>query len=611
MKVKIILIVALCCAQQGFAQPKEYINYNLDNYTIHSVFEDTADFYSRGIYSVYKYSWVQEKEKIQSDKLINGKPFVLKSYTEYLRDGRKRYSESPYDNGKRVEKYYYHNRFEDLALVERREEVSETTTTYYNWLFYDEEDILKEEFAYRVFKGTPFDFQKLLRYEKNKEQENIVITAKEIGYDTMPDKDNIYRFQFPRLIKSTPQYQSKEQQFIWLNGRFLPTEIKNYVVDGRDVQFKYDAAGRIVSEVWHNKKGLENKTEYYYSADNRERVQQGYHMLGKEKSNATVRRYNEYNDIVFEQTTEYTGIPYGITVYEYVYDAKGNWLDKKKYYIPVEKGITGKKQLQEWFIREIKYYEPGDTPRFIALPLLPNELIAERIKIPQRAAQKLLEKEEFDEAVQTGNFDDRIKTRSAGSIEAFTPKFWKLVDTAYGDLDGIEGDEAVAVFQTPIEIDMGFAHCLAIFKKKNNAWQLWHQTTSPVLSTGEGGMMGNPFDGISIERRCIVLDHWGGSRDKWSYTHRYRYQNGDWFLIGATSGGGAPCDFFYKFDYNLITGDAVASYMTEACEEVEEKQPHIDRKEKQKLKMSLPKMDDFVPGNNLYPKKIAGRDFYY
>lgn len=77
-----------------------------------------------------------------------------------------------------------------------------------------------------------------------------------------------------------------------------------------------------------------------------------------------------------------------------------------------------------------------------------------------------------------------------------------------------------------------------------------------VLDGNEGGVFGDPFDGLVIERGAVVISHYGGSRDRWSYTHRYRFQNGQWMLIGLTIGNTDTLDLehFDELDINLSTG---------------------------------------------------------
>ena len=77
-----------------------------------------------------------------------------------------------------------------------------------------------------------------------------------------------------------------------------------------------------------------------------------------------------------------------------------------------------------------------------------------------------------------------------------------------------------------------------------------------VLDGDEGGVFGDPFNSLLVERGAVVISHYGGSRDRWSYTHRYRYQNGQWMLIGLTIGSTDTLDLehFDEQDINLSTG---------------------------------------------------------
>lgn len=158
-------------------------------------------------------------------------------------------------------------------------------------------------------------------------------------------------------------------------------------------------------------------------------------------------------------------------------------------------------------------------------------------------------------------------------------------------------------------IDHGDAEqVLAIYKKENGKWKILHQTSAPLLSSQSGGMMGNPFTGISISKKSIVIKHFGGSRDKWEYTHRYRFQNGDWYLIGASSGFGAPCDYWVSFDYNMSAGDATYKKTVENCENGENK---VVQSQKSNKKITQPKMDDFAPGDHTFKFPNVKNEIYY
>ena len=141
-----------------------------------------------------------------------------------------------------------------------------------------------------------------------------------------------------------------------------------------------------------------------------------------------------------------------------------------------------------------------------------------------------------------------------------------ILTEAIGDLtkDGI--DERVVIRNTSEVGDFGIIREILIYNWEDEHWVLWHTSTGAVLPSEHGGMMGDPFEGVSIERGCIVFKHFGGSRDKWNYTHRFRFQNNNWELIGATIVVGAPCDQWETLDYNLSNGDVVYTIEYGECE---------------------------------------------
>lgn len=127
----------------------------------------------------------------------------------------------------------------------------------------------------------------------------------------------------------------------------------------------------------------------------------------------------------------------------------------------------------------------------------------------------------------------------------------KVIGEAMGDLDKDGIDEKLIVLDTGLDGEIGTQRTLLIYKKKQDKWALWHSSQGPILDSAHGGMMGDPFISVDIQRGAIVIDHFGGSRHKWSYTHRYRFNNKAWYLIGATINYGAPCEGFFNFDFNV------------------------------------------------------------
>lgn len=187
-----------------------------------------------------------------------------------------------------------------------------------------------------------------------------------------------------------------------------------------------------------------------------------------------------------------------------------------------------------------------------------------------------------------------------------------IMGQADGDLDKDGIAEKAVVFESlEGEDETGMARILIIYKQESGKWVEWVNTDQAVLSADEGGMMGDPFDGIDITKGILIINHWGGSSWKWSHTDKYRFQKGDFYLIGYSSHYGKPCEYWEDYDYNLSTGDCIFNFEPDVCEEYA---PDGDygpkREEKFKHKMEdLPKLTNrrSVQYNFKSPK---GEDIY-
>lgn len=196
-------------------------------------------------------------------------------------------------------------------------------------------------------------------------------------------------------------------------------------------------------------------------------------------------------------------------------------------------------------------------------------------------------------------FDDSIEL----------PAGWKLISEARGDVTKDELQERVQIIEaTTAEGDAAPERRIRIYKLAKWNWTFWQEIAGGVLPADAGGMVGDPFEELSIERSCIVLRHFGGSRIRWSYTHRYRWQNEAWEMIGATVVYGAACDYWHEMDYNLSTGKIVGQIEVENCDtETSSK----DRFEFSRPMSPLPRLDNYEPGTTAVA--VPGRDltFYF
>ncbi|MCR6641208.1 MAG: hypothetical protein NVV82_19975 [Sporocytophaga sp.] len=192
-------------------------------------------------------------------------------------------------------------------------------------------------------------------------------------------------------------------------------------------------------------------------------------------------------------------------------------------------------------------------------------------------------------------------------------RVYKILAEAQGDLDKDSINEKVVVYDTGEEGDMGTIRNIEIFKLSGKQWKLWHSSSGAVLPSQHGGPMGDPFEGVTVEKGCIAIYHSGGGRYKWFYTHRYRFQKGEWYLIGTTIRYGEPACNLNTFDYNLSTGKIEATIEEWPCEEEAEDEGE-DKKEEFSFVVKpakLPLMDGFYPGDNKVQISKKDKSFYY
>ena len=156
----------------------------------------------------------------------------------------------------------------------------------------------------------------------------------------------------------------------------------------------------------------------------------------------------------------------------------------------------------------------------------------------------------------------------ADSLQDFIPAQWELIASAQGDLnkDGLDDYAAIIEYLTEVsetrvfgdytEEILGRPRILFMaFAKPGDGLCLSVQNNDLVLRAHEGGMMGDPFSDLAIERGAVRIDYYGGSSWRWAKTVRFRYQQDDWYLIGYTDKsyhtfGGKMTEY----DYNPLTG---------------------------------------------------------
>lgn len=166
-----------------------------------------------------------------------------------------------------------------------------------------------------------------------------------------------------------------------------------------------------------------------------------------------------------------------------------------------------------------------------------------------------------------------IVTFSAYQQQDDIPKAYTLLKEVYGDLDKDSVDEKVVVYNMNNDTtneegaEYHTDRNMIIYKETKTSWRIWKRSTQAIMNSGDGGMMGDPFSSLEIKNGILEIVHFGGSRTKWNFTDKYRFQHSEFALIGIPSFSGDPCDFWEKIEYNISTGKIIYSYEEEDCDE--------------------------------------------
>ncbi len=138
------------------------------------------------------------------------------------------------------------------------------------------------------------------------------------------------------------------------------------------------------------------------------------------------------------------------------------------------------------------------------------------------------------------------------SVQQALPSGWHIFAQTGGDLnnDGIE--DLALILEGDKEIDetrvYGDNHTdiikesqkpriLAIFfgKKNSNTFSLSAQNNDFILRAKEGGVIGEPFEQMTIKDEQLYLRFKGGSLWRWEMGYTFSFLNNDWTLTNAIS----------------------------------------------------------------------------
>lgn len=122
------------------------------------------------------------------------------------------------------------------------------------------------------------------------------------------------------------------------------------------------------------------------------------------------------------------------------------------------------------------------------------------------------------------------------SVQSFIPKGYAVLNFTKGDLNRDKIEDAILILKRDNEsIEMEDAPRRPLFiliGEKNGAYKKAAENNTTVLTIQDGGVMGDPFEGVTIKNGYFSVEHYGGSAWRWTHivTYKYDKKKKTWFL---------------------------------------------------------------------------------
>jgi hypothetical protein len=121
-------------------------------------------------------------------------------------------------------------------------------------------------------------------------------------------------------------------------------------------------------------------------------------------------------------------------------------------------------------------------------------------------------------------FTLHIQAQNTSLFNKFIPKGYQLLDSKSGDInqDGIT--DYIIICKSPNEDQEEMKRPLLILHgNANGELSLFKRNDNIVLCYLCGGVMGDPYTGMTLKKNYFSVEHEGGSSDKWSRIITFKY----------------------------------------------------------------------------------------
>ena len=190
-------------------------------------------------------------------------------------------------------------------------------------------------------------------------------------------------------------------------------------------------------------------------------------------------------------------------------------------------------------------------------------------------------------------------------LKDFTiPKSYKKILETKGDLDKDGKNETVIIFNTDKKSESengGFLRKLYILKNVTGKMKIWKENSNLTFDSNEGFYPESNELELTIKNNCLVIlqSYFSNSRHTVTSKNTYRFQNGDFYLIGALLNFDDTCEFNFSNEINFSTGKVIVSEEYSDCDDGSNRE--IPKNYYKEFTYKLPKlikMNEYKMGNN-------------
>jgi len=178
-----------------------------------------------------------------------------------------------------------------------------------------------------------------------------------------------------------------------------------------------------------------------------------------------------------------------------------------------------------------------------------------------------------------------------------------IIKQTTGDLDKDSVNETVAIYDISTGKDnLGVTRIMAIYKNRNGKATLWKKAIIDQMEN-VNSPRNKDIDTLYIARNCIILKQTAflGGRNSTNYTHIFRFQNNDWYLIGSRLGYVTNCYGANICEINFSTGIINISFVPDGgCEEEPAQYTTLKKKQQSYTHKfeQIPLLDGLAIGEN-------------